>query len=391
MSVWDRLVGQEQVVEVLRRAVADAADPENPGMAMNHAWLFTGPPGAGRSTAAIAFAAALLCADGGCGTCDTCHAVLGDTHADVLRYVPSTPQISVDVVREELIPVASRLPSYGGYRVVLLEDADRLNDSSGNALLKAIEEPSPRTVWLLCSPSSVDVLPTIRSRCRVVPLRTPPWRDVARLLEEREGVDPAMAAFAARVSQGHVGRARALANDESVRLRRQEVMRIPLSLHDPASCFVVAADVVAAATEEAGAIVDLLDAKERTDLMSSVGEGATGTGISKRRIERLAGPSLKALADAQKRRRTRVVRDQLDRSMTELLSFYRDVLILQLGVVTDLVNEELRPALEQVAQTSSPETTRRRLEAIARTRIAFESNAAPQLLLESLAVELATA
>jgi DNA polymerase-3 subunit delta' len=225
----------------------------------------------------------------------------------------------------------------------------------------------------------------------VVPLRTPPWREVAALLQRRDGVDPAMAAFAARVSQGHVGRARALATDEDTRLRRQEVLRLPLTLHDLPGCFIAAADVVAAATEEAKAHTDPLDQAERSELLASYGAGATGSGMSKARIERLASAALKELEKDQKSRRTRAVRDRLDRAMIDLLSFYRDVMMLQLGIDADLVNEELRPALAQVAAVSTAGRTRRRMEAITRTRGAFDSNAAPLLLVESLTVELARA
>ena len=390
MTLWDRLVGQEDVVATLRRAAADAAlgREGEPGPAMTHAWLLTGPPGAGRSTAAQVFAAALLCEQQGCGQCETCREVMSDTHADVSRFSTPGTQIRREQV-EELLALAARLPSFGRYRVMIVEDADRLNDTSGNMLLKSIEEPTAHTVWVLCSPSPVDVLPTILSRCRVAALRTPPWRDVARMLEAQEGVDPAMAAFAARVSQGHIGRARALATDEAARLRRQEVLRLPLSLHDLPACFAAAADIVAAATDDATAWTGPLDAAEVEEVLAMYGDGATGKGMTSKRAERQASAQLKELELAQKRRRTRAVRDGLDRAMIDLMSFYRDVLVLQLGVDTELVNEELRPALGQVAAAGTPESTRSRLEAITRTRTSFESNAAPQLLIEALTVELA--
>lgn len=386
MTIWQRLVGQPETLRLLQRAVRDAREvPAGPGM--THAWLFTGPPGAGRSTAALLLAAGLECAEGGCGECANCRDVLRDAHDDVVRFVPQQLQITRDEAAS-LIHGAARMPVRGKWSVIIVEDADRLNEVSGNMLLKSIEEPTQHTVWVLCAPSVEDVLPTIRSRCRVQVLRTPEWRDVAALLEA-EGVERSMAAHAARASQGHVGRARALATDEAARRGRHDILRIPMQLNDLPACFAVAADIAAAATTEAEAVTSRLDEREREDLLVAYGDGATG--VTKAKIERLARGALKELEARQKSRRTRAVRDHLDRSLLELLSFYRDVLLLQLDAGLDLINEEMRPQLEQVAAATSPERTRNRMEAIERARRLFDSNAQPQLVLEALTVELARA
>lgn len=387
MSVWQRLVGQSTAVEQLQRAAADAHSKTESGSAMSHAWLFTGPPGAGRSTAALLFAAALVCPDQGCGQCPNCKAVLDDTHPDVLRFIPEQLFITRDEA-EELMQEADRTPARAGFRIVVVEDADRLSEVSGNMLLKSIEEPSPQTVWLLCTPSADDVLPTIRSRCRVLNLVQPRWQEVAELLQ-REGVDATMAAFAARVTQGHAGRARALARNEASRRRRRDILQIPAQLHDLQACFTAAKDIVDVATEDANAEMDERDAQEKQQVLAAYG---VNEDVKDARVERGARGAVKDLETRQKSRRTRAVRDRLDQALVDLLSYYRDVLVLQIADErVELVNEDFRTEVEKTAVDTTPVKTRRRMEAIERARRLLASNAMPQTILESLTVELARA
>lgn len=385
MSVWDILVGQPAVIDQLAAAAADAADPVDPGPAMVQSWLITGPPGSGRSTAAACFAAALMCPDQGCGTCHTCRTAQVGTHRDVVIVRAEALSYGVDDARA-LVEESSVLPADSPWRVVIVEDADRLTDLAANALLKAVEEPPPRMVWLLCAPSAEDVLPTIRSRTRHLQLRTPSTPEVAQALMSRFGVDPAMAAFAARASQGHIGRARALATDEAVRLRRQEVLRAPGSLRDLAACFSVAGDLVAAATEDAHAITDPIDAKEQAELRQAYGEGADG--VTKARLDRLTAKPMKDLKKAQDTRRKRGIRDQLDRALLDLAAFYRDVLILQVGAEQPLLNDEMRPQITQTAAQGTPADTVRRLDAIEESRLAIGAAGDPRIVLEALMVRL---
>jgi len=389
VSVWDQLVGQPRVVELLRAALGGDASGDDSGAAsgaasrgMTHAWLFTGPPGSGRSTAARAFAAALQCRtagpDRGCGVCQDCHTVRAGSHADV--EVISTEQLTIGVrYTRELVRRAALSPSGGRWQVIVLEDADRLTDDAANALLKAIEEPAPRTVWMLCAPSQEDVLPTIRSRCRHVRLVTPTAQAVAEVLVRRDGVDPAMAGFAARVSQGHIGRAKRLATDEGARLRRQEVLALPQQVADVGSALVSAANLVDAVKEEAQAATGAIDATETEQLRTALGAGG-----SRGKLPAGAAGALKELEQRQKRRATRFQRDALDRALTDLAAFYRDVLAVQLDASVDLNNGELRPTVVKIARAGTPESTLRRIEAILACREAVEANVAPLLAVEAM-------
>lgn len=375
-GVWSELIGQQRVVATLRRAVAGDSH------AMTHAWLLTGPPGSGRSNAARAFAAALQCEDGGCGHCNTCRTVLSGAHPDVTLVRTEQLSIGVKEVRE-LVRRAVMAPTLGRYQVLVVEDADRVTERGADALLKAIEEPARRTVWLLCAPTADDVIVTIRSRCRRVELSTPNEAAVAELLHRRDGIDPETAAFAARVGQGHIGRARMLARNPAAREARADILRLPQRLVSLGECLAAAAKVVQAATQEAAAITSELDARERAALAEALGMGTRGA------RPRSAQAALSALEDEQKLRAKRLQRDALDRVLTELTSYYRDVLALQTGAGAPLINLEFETAIRDLADSSAPIATIRRLDAILACRTALETNVAPLLAIETLMIGLA--
>ena len=383
-GVWADLIGQEKVVATLRRAVDGSIGGDGRGarQAMTHAWLFVGPPGSGRSVAARAFAAALQCPEGGCGTCNTCRTTLSGANPDVTIVRTEMLSIGVDEVRD-LVRRAAMSPTRGRYQVLIVEDADRVTERGAGALLKSLEEPAPRTVWLLCAPTPDDVVVTVRSRCRRVELSTPTPAAVAELLQRRDGVDAGMAAFAARVAQGHVGRARMLARDENARIRRNDVLKLPARLVTLGACLTAAANVVEAASAEAATATASLDATERAALTEALGFGAKGA------RPRNAQAAMKELEDQQKARAKRIQRDSLDRVLTELTSYYRDVLAVQTGAGAALINTELIGDIEALARRGSPEVTLRRIEAILACRTALETNVAPLLAVESLMVSLA--
>jgi DNA polymerase-3 subunit delta' len=392
-DVFADLVGQDEAVETLRSAAASAArivagDATATG-AMTHAWIFTGPPGSGRSVGARAFAAALECErDGiGCGECHGCHTVLGRTHADVRFVVPEGLSIGVGEMRA-LVLRAGTAPSGGRWQAVVIEDADRLTEAAGNALLKAIEEPSPRTVFLLCAPSTHpdDISVTIRSRCRVVPLRTPPAEAVADVLVRRDGVAPDVAAWAAAAAQGHVGRAKRLAKDTEARGRRDAVLAVPRRLTGVGACFDAASALIDAAEAEAAAAVVDNDSNERAALEQALGAGGTGRGAAG--AMRGAAGQLKDLERRQKSRATRSQRDALDRALVDLAGFYRDVLVTGLRAPVPVVHSDTAELSTAAAQKWTPESTLRRLEAVLACREAIELNVKPKIAVEAMMLTL---
>jgi DNA polymerase-3 subunit delta' len=384
VSVFDQLVGQDRVVEQLRTAVAAAQSviAGGAGVGMTHAWLFTGPPGSGRSVAARAFGAALQCPDGGCGTCHECRTAMAGSHADIEIVTPTGLSYGVAETRA-LVTRSTLSPSRGRWQVTIVEDADRFTEQALNALLKALEEPPPRGVWLLCAPSSDDLLPTIRSRCRVVTLRVPPYDAVADYLRA-EGIDADVASLTARAAQGHIGRARRLATDPDAAARRREVLRVPTQVASIGGCFAAAASLVEAAKGEAAVVSQSLDADEKAALRESYGD--TGErGMPKPRG--VAG-AISELEKRQRSRATRTQRDALDRALVDLAAFYRDVLVVQLGARVDMVHGDLAPTVHELATSTTPEATLRRIDAVLAAREAIEANVAPLLAVEAMCVSL---
>ena len=393
MTVWDDLVGQQPAVAMLRSAALAARDvyegrPVAPGT-LTHAWLFTGPPGSGRSVAARAFAAALQCVsdeEPGCGVCSGCHTTLNRSHPDVRAVVPEGLSISVSEMRA-VVATAARMPALGRWQVVLIEDADRLTEQASNALLKAVEEPPARTVFLLCAPSTHpdDVAVTIRSRCRLVPLRIPPPEAVAGILS-RSGVDEQTAQWAAAAGQGHVGRSRRLAHDADARARRAEVLAIPASLTSLAACLAAADHLVGAAEAEAAAITVERDAGEAEALQTALGAGGTGKGAAA--VSRGATAAVRELERRQRSRATRTQRDALDRALVDLAAFYRDVLLRQAGAAVAPAHPDFADDVTAVARRITPGGALQRLDAVLACREAVELNVKPRVAVEAMTAAL---
>ncbi|PZU49513.1 MAG: DNA polymerase III subunit delta' [Arsenicicoccus sp.] len=382
MSVFDQLVGQARVVQTLRQA---SSDPD----VMTHAWLFTGPPGSGRSVAARSFAAALQCERSGggpdavgCGQCQPCRMVMAGSHPDVRIVDTEQTFIKVDEARALVLEAQAR-PSLGRWRVVIVEDADRLNDHSANTLLKSLEEPTARTVWMLCAPSLEDVLVTIRSRCRHVRLGTPSAGAVADLLIERDGIDPAMAHYAARAAQSHIGIAKRLATDEHARARRREITGIPLTLGSLGDALRAAQDLVDEAGEGAKATSADHAEDQRRELLEQLGADASA---------RTQPPSVRAhlrrLDDRLKAEAKRQQHDSIDAALTDLASVYRDALLVATGAPVERINASEPEQIARLARSFTPEGLLGALETIGEARQRLIANGAPLLVLEAMMVGL---
>ncbi|MDO4260185.1 MAG: DNA polymerase III subunit delta' [Actinomycetaceae bacterium] len=388
MSVWDGLVGQEHVVGVLQEA-ADAArtfvqgEGSSIDRSMTHSWLITGPPGSGRSVAGLAFAAALQCTGPtpGCGQCSGCRTTMVRSNGDVIVVSTEATQLRVAEVRD-LVGRAQLAPSAGLWRVIVVEDADRMTEATSNVLLKAIEEPPARTVWLLCAPSPEDMIPTIRSRCRHLSLRIPSVEAVADLLVSRDNIDRDIALAAARAAQSHIGVARALARDPQMRERRRDIITAPVRVRSVGEAVMAADRLLQVAKDQTQAQVEERNANERAALLRQLGMDADSAPNKHSRAR------LRELEEEQTRRAKRATHDTLDRALVDLLAIYRDVLMVQLETGMELVNSDLTDLVHEVAAESTPRQTLARVEAIEVARRRLSANVAPLLALEAMAVAL---
>jgi len=386
MSVFDIVIGQENAVAELKSASEQTHNGDAlSAAAMTHAWLVTGPPGSGRSTLALAFAQSLVCSAGGCNNCADCRNVLAGTHSDVEHIIPEGMNYAIDDAIA-LIERSALSPTRSPWHIFVIEDVDRFRIDAASTLLKSLEEPPPGTVWILCAPTAEDVFDTIRSRCRHVSLVSPTHEDVVGQLVSRFAVAPALADWAARVSQGHIGRARALATNEEVRERRRAIVDVPFRLHSVAMCFDLAQRIVANATADADTLAAPLDAQDEADIRMAYGDGAQGKGLgaSTRQLK----SALKDLEKRAKTRHRRLLNDQYDRILLDLTAVYRDVLIVQADSNVPLINEELRNQISELAQQDSQANTLRRVDAINEARDQLFANVAAQLVFESLLVTL---
>lgn len=377
MSVWDGIIGQRPVCDMLS-AIA-TGDPSK----LAQSWLICGPPGSGRSNLARAFAAALESPDHGLNDEPTrvTNQVLAGTHPDVSILATDKVTIGIDEVRE-LITVSEQMPSTAPWRIIIIEDVDRMLERTTNVLLKEIEEPAEHCIWLLCAPSAQDVLPTIRSRTRIVNLAVPQPVAVAQWLEQSNGIDADIAEQAARLAEGHIGVAKLYATDERVRSERDELVAGVLNLRRASDAVLLADRLNADAKSQAEHDVERAAEREQADFRR-----INGLGESDRIPPKLRG-AYNAIAKKEeiKRKATRRSRDVLDRALNTIASVYRDVAVLQNNAEESvgLINREHRAAITELAAGMPRAAAVARLDHVAVARKRLNGNGNPLLVFEAL-------
>ena len=371
-KVFRDVVSQPEAVEQLLGSIGQGKD-------VHHAWLFTGPPGSGRSQLALAFAASMLCADSGCGTCNSCQMIQSRNHPDVQVLNTERVLISIDEVTE-FIEKSIQMPAIGKYRIMVIEDADRMSERTSNLLLKSLEEPPKGTIWMICAPSEADLLPTIRSRVRRVQLKVPTVEAVAQLLVEKYGIGLQLAQQSAAQAQSHVGMARRLASNAGARDRRSQALKAVLSITDIPSAMAVSDTLAKLAESDGAQLTAEQDEAERKALFLAMGVSEES------KLNPSSRAQLRRLEESQKRRATRSKRDGLDRILIDLMGLYRDVLTVQLGAGEPLINVDLVQEITKLANESSQAQSIHNIEEIEKVRNRMERNVRDVYLLDSLAV-----
>ncbi len=373
-NVFRDVVSQPEAVTELLREL-------NKETAVHHAWLFTGPPGSGRSELATAFAAALVCPEGGCGKCNACQMVRVGNHPDVQVLNTERVQISIDEV-SEFIEKSMQMPALANYRIMIVEDADRMAERTSNLLLKSLEEPPKGTIWMLCAPSEADLLPTIRSRVRRIQLKVPSVEAVAQLLVEKYDVPQGLAFQSASQAQSHVGMARRLATNATARDRRRQALLAVLNIRDIPSAIAASNSLIELGVSDGAALTAELDEQERNELMARLGVSAES------KLNPSSRSQLKKLEEAQKRRATRSKRDGWDRILVDLMGLYRDVLSVQLGSGEALINVDLVAEITSLANDISQAQAIHAIEEIQKVRTRLDRNVRESYLFDALTISL---
>lgn len=356
---------------------------------MSHSWLFTGPPGAGRSLTAQCFAAALMCTsaddngDPGCGRCESCRSILeNQKHTDLVYVDPKEQFITVGEVRE-IIGRAASMPSVAPWRVVIFNKADRLRNEAANALLKTVEEPPERTVIVMVAPSEdpQDFSQTLRSRCRHLYIPAPSVEGVVKLLVA-EGANEHDARLAAVSTLRHVGRARHLVNEAGAQKRRAMAINLAEDIFHGSQAFQAVTALLKFIEKEENSSHDESNAKELADLERSFGVGAKGKGAAK--AQRDARSALKELEDLHKKRAKRRIADGLDLALLDLAGIYRDALMVKVGADVEMTHPDFAGLASELAQKVSEDGLLVAQQAIRTCREQLPQNVTPQVAFDGM-------
>ena len=365
MKIFENIVGQPQVIETLKNAVIAARENSELSQKMNHSWLFTGPPGSGKSTVAKVFAAALLCSNSGCGECVDCITAMDGSHLDIDILKSDTLSIKVDEIRD-LISRTSTSPSISNWRVVIIQDTQRLTEAAANALLRVIEEPGARNVWILCVPSNVEVLPTIKSRCRQINFRTPSNHSVVQFIKENFGVDSAIAELVAHISDGNLNTAKFYAKNSNL-----------ITWRNTALCLLLEVQNISGAYSATSKILETLDSIVNMSVNSA---GDTD-------MEKLIQISKKVKDNYekdQKNFKTKSLKELLDQLLTDYLQIYTDVIKIKLIPHSKIMNAEWEKEIRDIHSNKATEEVLETISTILIAKKLLEKNISPQLIIEVL-------
>jgi DNA polymerase-3 subunit delta' len=367
MSLFDRIVGQELAIAILRQSLATGP---------THAYLFVGPHGVGKADAALEFAAALCCPDGGCGQCDTCRRVREGLHPDVEVIAPEGSFVLVDQIREINRDVALR-PFEARARVYVMLHADSMNKEAANAFLKTLEEPPPHAYFVLVSDAPDELLPTIVSRCQRVPFSRTPTALLARHLAAEYDLSELDAQAFSRVAQGDLAYGRSLASSSAARAQRAQLLewarRVPEdSLLD---IELMVDELMASVEARAGERVQHLD--ESRDRALEWAPDARG----RARVE-------KAHEQRVKRERRRGVVEGLDEAMRSFAGWYRDLAAVAAGADEAVLNYDYLFELQTAAFPGMLPGYLRAVGAVQRAMRRFRYNVDARCILEDMVLAM---
>jgi DNA polymerase-3 subunit delta' len=359
------LVGQPRVREFLSAAVS--------GDSVSQAYLFIGPPGSGKTDAAYALAAAVLCGEGGCGGCDSCIRVVRRTHPDVRYFSPASASgYVVDQVRE-IVRDTALSPVRGTHKIYIVDRVDRLGASAANAFLKTLEEPPADVLFILLGRTREQVLATIASRCQVVPFRRIPLQEATAMLVSLTGCSEGQGRQALAAAGGSISKARTFMLSTTRRDVRHTVLQVLGTLVGGDDLDVL--DAAQALTTVAKAPVDTLRSDQEAQLKESV--------------DYLERSALKALEERQKRELSIQGRDGLLELLNITRSWLRDLLIMVVrGDGRLIVNVDAQTALRRVGATARVEGVTRAITAVDEAAVRIAYHVTPQLVIETMLFDI---
>lgn len=359
-DVFDGIFGQPRVREFFRASIASGR--------VSHAYLFTGPAGSNKTAAAYAFAQAILCKNHGCRTCDDCKRIERRKHPDVHFYSPEGAQGYLIEQIREIISGVALAPIRAQGKVYILDRVDLLGVSAANAFLKTLEEPMPGVTFILLGRTREGVLPTIVSRCQVVPFRHIPAQEAAGILSQKTGVTPQQARIAIEACNGSITRAIVFAKSAERAEFRARIMEVlaNLPLADERDVLEYAAELI----ERAKAPLDNVRTQQSEELAESA--------------DFLTKSALKQVELRHKRTLTMATRNSLNQMTSIIRSWLRDVLMIASGTPELVINVDQKRALEIAAQKVTPVGIMDALREACKTDEALSYNVSPETCLDAL-------